>query len=141
MEAERLGGWLWVTRLVPDSEPMLVPCGLPLSDAGAPAWLPLELTALKEDLVWGRHTESGRAHSGGNHTSWRTGPGKGTLALPSGGICSAKQTLLACVLWAKSWSEEKIVQPGKQDRASISQAKEGLRPLLRCRGTASEGTI
>ena len=43
MEAERLGGLLLVTRLVPDLEPMLFPHGAASpSDAGAPAWVALD---------------------------------------------------------------------------------------------------
>lgn len=51
-------------------------------------------------------------------------------SLPSDGMCADEADAAGlpwrCFLWAKSWSEKRILQSGRQDWAPISHAKEGL---------------
>lgn len=87
MEPRRLGCSSWVTRLMMPDSGSGPPLAASVCDADS-----VDLMAPKEDLVWGRHMGSRRAHPGGNH------PAEGCVLerLYHPRRVSEKQTPLAC---------------------------------------------
>lgn len=58
-----------------------------------------------------------------------------------GGMSSDKADMLVAWHWVKSWSEERILHPGRQDRRPSHMPRTVCAWLLPCMETGSEGMI